>query len=181
MITIVQAYQAQIWAGQWWSLRTWTLWTSLNRLKAKMFNNYSPLSAFSPLYYLKHCGYFVRLCRTLPSLNMEILSPATRNWPKTNNDILFDTYFKFALWYNIITFQQIYSSHLNTWQVWYSNGPNMSGCQIMFLTGGAKLDKMSVLWSKMPSIQIVCLVTYLSPKMYFTQSASKIIVPPKEL
>ena len=36
----------------------------------------------------------------------------------------------------------IYNNHLNTGQVWYSNGPNMSHCQMVwFLNGLWKLDK----------------------------------------
>ena len=42
-----------------------------------------------------------------------------------------------------------YSNHLNTGQVWYLNGPNVS-CWLMvrILNGGLKTrQKMSVLWS----------------------------------
>ena len=54
-----------------------------------------------------------------------------------------------------------YSNHLNTGQVCYSNGPNMSGCgMVWFTNGGLKSgQKMSVLWSKMSGIQMICLIT----------------------
>ena len=35
-----------------------------------------------------------------------------------------------------------YSNHLNTGQVWYSNDPNIFGCQlVLFSNGGLKPDK----------------------------------------
>ena len=44
-----------------------------------------------------------------------------------------------------------YSNHLNTRQFWYSNGPNVSGCQMVWIwnRGLKNGQKMYVLWSKM--------------------------------
>ena len=37
-------------------------------------------------------------------------------------------------------------NHLNTGQVWYLNGPNMSGCQmVLFLNGGLKTG---LIWTR---------------------------------
>ena len=55
-----------------------------------------------------------------------------------------------------------YSNHLNIRQVWYSNGPSMSGCRMVrILNGGLKtVQKMSVLCSKMSGIWMVRLITW---------------------
>ena len=54
-----------------------------------------------------------------------------------------------------VTFES--SNHLNSGQVWYTNGSKVSDClMVWFLNGGLKTgQKMSVLWSKMSSIQMV--------------------------
>ena len=56
---------------------------------------------------------------------------------------------------------KIYSNHLNTGLVWFSNDRFVSGCQMMrYLNGGLKtILKNACLWSKMSSIQLVSRVT----------------------
>ena len=49
---------------------------------------------------------------------------------------------------------------LENFRVWYSNGPNVSGCQMVWISnGGLKtIQKMPVLWSEMSGIWIVGLI-----------------------
>ena len=51
----------------------------------------------------------------------------------------------------------LYSYHLNTGLVWYSNGRFVSGCQMVrYSNGGLKTGlKKASLWSKMFGIQMV--------------------------
>ena len=49
-----------------------------------------------------------------------------------------------------------YSNHLNTGPVWYSNGLNMSGCQVLVW----KQDKKCILQSKMSGIRMVGLISW---------------------
>ena len=55
-----------------------------------------------------------------------------------------------------------YSYHLNTGQVWYSNGPNMSCHHLVWFFEWLSKNrtKMSVSWSKMSKIWVVHLITW---------------------
>ena len=53
----------------------------------------------------------------------------------------------------------MYSNHLNTWLVWYSNGRFVSRCQMVRLKTGLKKDSW---WSKMSGIQMVHQVTWFN-------------------
>ena len=66
---------------------------------------------------------------------------------------------------------KMYSNHLNPGQVWYSNGPNMPGCQMVwFSKGGPKTRlKMSAILSK---IQTVHLITWSDHLKTQTKSES---------
>ena len=58
-----------------------------------------------------------------------------------------------------------YSNHLNTEQVWYSNDPNMSGCQtVWFLNGGLNTgQKMSGFWV----VRLIILSVHLKTRQMF--------------
>ena len=52
---------------------------------------------------------------------------------------------------------KMYSNHLNPGQVWYSNDPNMPGCQMVwFSKGGPKTRlKMSAKLSKIQTVHLI--------------------------
>ena len=54
------------------------------------------------------------------------------------------------------------NKHLNTRQVWYMTDPKNSGCHMVWISyGGLKTGpKLSVLWSKMSGIGMVCLIMW---------------------
>ena len=72
-----------------------------------------------------------------------------------------DLFASFKYWTHLVFGSPLYSNHLNSGQVWYSNGPNLSGCKMVWFSNcGLKTrQKMYVLWSKMLGIQMVCLIT----------------------
>ena len=61
-------------------------------------------------------------------------------------------------------FFKFHSNHMNTRQVWYSNGPNVASCKMVwFCNSSPKTEqKFLVLWSKMPGLRIVCKIQLFS-------------------
>ena len=53
---------------------------------------------------------------------------------------------------------EMYSNHLNTRQVWFLNGPNISSCRMVRILNG----KVSVLWSKC-GVVFFCKLNFLLP------------------
>ena len=71
----------------------------------------------------------------------------------------------------------IYSNHLNTGQVCYSNGPNVSGCQMFwFSNGGLKTGQKSLFYGKKYQVlRMVCLITWSDHFIILQKSVQKVM------
>ena len=71
---------------------------------------------------------------------------------------------------------KIYSNHQNTGHVWYSSGPIVYGCQMVWFSNvGLKTgQKMSVVWPKMSGFGMVCQIIWKPGKNEYEKSNLRI-------